>query len=262
MHLLTPFFSFSYPFAVMIFMRSFHTTLRLGIKNYYSILGVARNASNKEIKAAYYDKAKLFHPDANKLNKMTTSDKFKDISEAYEILSDDDKRRAYDSTIRQSSSYDIYGRQQQTTRDGPSYTRSSPSQSSARGEPVSMNHIHHVYRTLNRQDAQEVPRYRPFEDHNYPGTEFNRFEYTRRWDPDKNKWYYMKKADASEYHRQMMEKARILKICIMVFVFGTAAFIVNYKASLYSPKPRVSERPDIGRDDSKPMYIWERRSDR
>ena len=233
--------------------RCFHTSLKLGIKNYYSILGVPRNASPKEIKAAYYDKAKLFHPDANKANKTSTSDKFRDISEAYEILSDTDKRRAYDSTTRQSSmAYDIYGRPMQRPDDTP---RSSHQQ---RSQPVSMNHIHHVYRTLNKQEAQEVPRYRPFEDHNFPGTEFNRFEYTRRWDSRSQTWVYIRKADASEYHRQMQEKARILRLCILVFVFGSASFIINYRWNQFAPRPRPDESLERHNSD-KPMYILEGR---
>jgi curved DNA-binding protein CbpA len=233
--------------ATMIF-RSFHTSIRLGIKNYYNILGVNRNATNKEIKEAYYDKAKLFHPDANKVNKATTADKFKDISEAYEILSDNDKRRAYDSTTRQTA----YDPGRQTTREYP-YTR--PPQGPR--EAVSMNHIHHVYRTINRPEAREVPRYRPFEDHDYPGTSFNRFEYSRRWDPDSNKWVYMKRADANDYHRQMAEKAKILNLCITVLIFGSAAFILCYKSFVNSPKPRP-DNFETAHDD-KPMYIWEAR---
>lgn len=234
----------------MIF-RHFHTSLKLGIKNYYNILGVARNATSKEIKAAYYDKAKLFHPDANKASQSkANSDKFRDISEAYEILGDDDKRRAYDSTTRQTS-YDFYGRP--TINRDDIYTR-SPKQGPR--EPVSMNHIHHVYKTLNRHEPEEVPRYRPFEDHNFPGTEFNRFEYTRRWDPSTNKWTYLKKADVSNYHRQMQEKRRILQLCLTVFIFGSATFLLVLRANTYGPKPRRSEMADAAEDD-KPMYIWE-----
>lgn len=52
-------------------------------KDYYKILGVAKGASDSEIKKAYYKLAKQFHPDLNKGNEA----KFKEISEAYEVLS-------------------------------------------------------------------------------------------------------------------------------------------------------------------------------
>lgn len=65
-------------------------------KDYYKILGVPKNASAKEIKAAYRKLARLHHPDANPNNKAS-EEKFKEISEAYEVLSDEKKRKAYDA---------------------------------------------------------------------------------------------------------------------------------------------------------------------
>ncbi|MGM0436985.1 MAG: molecular chaperone DnaJ [Bacillota bacterium] len=66
-----------------------------GQKDYYEILGVDKDASQKEIKKAYRKLAKKYHPDMNK-DDSDTSEKFKEISEAYEILSDPDKRKRYD----------------------------------------------------------------------------------------------------------------------------------------------------------------------
>ncbi len=64
-------------------------------KDYYEVLGVSRDADQKEIKRAYRKLAKKYHPDRNQ-DEKDTSDKFKEISEAYEILSDPDKRARYD----------------------------------------------------------------------------------------------------------------------------------------------------------------------
>jgi DnaJ-class molecular chaperone len=64
-------------------------------KDYYKILGVARTASAKEIKQAYRRLARKYHPDVNPGDK-TAEAKFKDISEAYEVLSDKEKRAQYD----------------------------------------------------------------------------------------------------------------------------------------------------------------------
>ena len=65
-------------------------------KNYYSILGVEKSASQDEIKKAYRKKAMMYHPDKNPNNKEAES-KFKELSEAYEVISDEKKRSQYDN---------------------------------------------------------------------------------------------------------------------------------------------------------------------
>src|ERR1700674_3830141 len=64
-------------------------------KDYYKILGVSKNASEKEIRSAYRKLARQYHPDVNPGDK-TTEDKFKELNEANEVLSDPEKRRKYD----------------------------------------------------------------------------------------------------------------------------------------------------------------------
>jgi curved DNA-binding protein len=64
-------------------------------KDYYQILEVGRNATEKDIKKAYRRLARKYHPDVNPGNKEAEH-KFKEISEAYEVLSDKDKRAQYD----------------------------------------------------------------------------------------------------------------------------------------------------------------------
>lgn len=64
-------------------------------KDYYSVLGVDKKASQDDIKKAYRKLAVKFHPDKNPENK-TAEEKFKDISEAYEVLKDPEKRKQYD----------------------------------------------------------------------------------------------------------------------------------------------------------------------
>ena len=63
-------------------------------RDYYEVLGVSKNASKDEIKSAFRKLAKKYHPDISK--EENAEEKFKEVQEAYSVLSDDNKRRQYD----------------------------------------------------------------------------------------------------------------------------------------------------------------------
>ena len=65
-------------------------------RDYYEVLGINKNATDDEIKKAYRKLAKKYHPDANPDNKEEAEAKFKEVNEAYENLSDPQKRKMYD----------------------------------------------------------------------------------------------------------------------------------------------------------------------
>jgi len=67
----------------------------MDFKDYYSILGVSKTASDKDLKQAFRKLARKFHPDVNPGDKAAEA-KFKEINEAYEVLSDPEKRSKYD----------------------------------------------------------------------------------------------------------------------------------------------------------------------
>ena len=74
----------------------------MSFKNYYDILGVQKNASQTEIKKAYRKLSIKFHPDKNNGDEFL-GEMFKNINEAYEILSDPTKRKKYDETLKNIS---------------------------------------------------------------------------------------------------------------------------------------------------------------
>lgn len=76
-------------------------------KDYYKILNVAKDATVDDIKKSYRELAKKYHPDKNP-NNTEAEEKFKEISEAYEVLSDADKRKKYDNNDR-FSGFDFSG---------------------------------------------------------------------------------------------------------------------------------------------------------
>ena len=80
---------FDFPFVV----------LNMGVeqvskRDYYEVLGLGKDASQDEIKKAYRKMARQYHPDVNKA--ADAEDKFKEVKEAYDVLSDDQKRAQYD----------------------------------------------------------------------------------------------------------------------------------------------------------------------
>ena len=83
-----------------------------GKRDYYEVLGVSKDASTAEIKSAFRKKAKEFHPDLNKDN-PNAAEKFKEAQEAYEVLSDEQKRKMYDqyghAGVNQSASSGGFG---------------------------------------------------------------------------------------------------------------------------------------------------------
>jgi len=72
-------------------------------RDYYEVLGVAKNASEEDIKKAYRTLAKQFHPDLNK--SPDAAEKFKEVSEAYEVLTDAQKRANYDQYGHQAVNF-------------------------------------------------------------------------------------------------------------------------------------------------------------
>mmetsp|Transcript_24275 Transcript_24275/g.26968 ORF Transcript_24275/g.26968 Transcript_24275/m.26968 type:complete len:348 (-) Transcript_24275:126-1169(-) len=65
-------------------------------KDYYKTLNISRNATQSEIRKAYKKQALKWHPDRNQDNKEAAEEKFKEVSEAYEVLNDPEKRKIYD----------------------------------------------------------------------------------------------------------------------------------------------------------------------
>src|SRR5919199_1938806 len=68
-------------------------------KDYYAVLGVSPTAAQDEIKKQYRRLAKQYHPDANK-DDPKAAERFKEISEAYQVLGDEEKRKQYDDMRR------------------------------------------------------------------------------------------------------------------------------------------------------------------
>lgn len=94
--------------------------MTLQFQDYYKILGVSKNAAPKDIKKAYRDLARHYHPDVNEAPEA--AEKFKKICEAYEVLKDPEKRKKYDGqgqSWKRTASHDQAGRQHDFRTERP-----------------------------------------------------------------------------------------------------------------------------------------------
>ncbi|NDF95517.1 MAG: J domain-containing protein, partial [Proteobacteria bacterium] len=81
-------------------------------KDYYKVLGVPRTASERDIKSAYRKLARQYHPDVNPGNAQA-EERFKEIAEAHDVLSDPEKRKKYDQHGAQWEQAEAYERARQ-----------------------------------------------------------------------------------------------------------------------------------------------------
>jgi DnaJ-class molecular chaperone len=121
-------------------------------KDYYSILGVPKNAPDKDVKAAYRKMARKYHPDVNPGDKGAEA-RFKEINEAYEVLSDADKRKKYDQYGSDFDNAEAFARAQQAAQQ---QARQQQQQYRTYGRGAGGGQPFATYETSDMGDLNEV----------------------------------------------------------------------------------------------------------
>ena len=126
----------------------------MAVKDYYNLLGIPKNAPDKDVKAAYRRLARKYHPDVNPGDKSAES-RFKEINEAFEVLSDPDKRKKFDQYGSDFENAEAFARarqqsQQQSQRQSGSFNRGARGSPFTTDETQDMGDLNEVFESLFR----------------------------------------------------------------------------------------------------------------
>ena len=142
-------------------------------QDYYAILGVPKTANEKQIRSAYRKLARKHHPDVNPEDKEA-EDRFKAINEAYEVLSDPDKRKKYDQLGSRWKEYEQWERAQQAAGQ-----QARPQDFAWATSGQVPGGARYEYRTVNQEDLRDLfGEEDPFSD--FFGTFFGREQTSAR----------------------------------------------------------------------------------
>nr|XP_015913910.2 dnaJ homolog subfamily C member 30, mitochondrial [Parasteatoda tepidariorum] len=216
-------------------------------KSHYTSLGLESNASSQDIKSAYYKLSLKYHPDKNK-GSAESVEKFREISEAYEVLGNLSKKKIYDESLSNRYSESDWRRQHYSPR---SYQYSEPRSKPRTGRSKYYNYDEHY-----KQHYEEYEKQRQAE-----------FEYfKRRWEADFRRRYpFSEKPDWTEYEQKQQNvynewqdwKKSFSRRYLLYFLSLWGIFFLFSLPELEVPPPYV-DKPKV---PPKPIYYKVRKEE-
>ncbi|XP_058062942.1 dnaJ homolog subfamily C member 30, mitochondrial [Anopheles bellator] len=192
------------------------------LRNHYDSLGVTPNATQNDIKQAYYSQSKLYHPDKNKGSDIAAQ-KFREITAAYEVLGNYRLRKLYDKGILHTAGHEYANATQPAA------------------EPVEDDAQTRFYKKrMERSQAPSATGRTPI----YDFDEWSRNHYGSRFEQKmKAEERFRKKAEREEIFKTRLQHEYII---FPLIVFSVLYFIIMMQESSYdTPKPVTKDEPDI-----------------
>ncbi|XP_021355017.1 dnaJ homolog subfamily C member 30-like isoform X2 [Mizuhopecten yessoensis] len=202
--------------------------------SHYDVLGVPKNATQKDIKAAFIDKSKKYHPDRNSNPNAKTI--FSKCAEAYEILGKEKSRTDYDASLRPPSN---------TYRPQQSGHRPDPFQSSSTGyHPRQETAYRGSSSTRNRYRGYEREGWNPYEDVYFQQGHQRR---AQSWKEatDKRKAHHMNERDAMAKQKKMWRDIGIFTgVLVVLMQIGS---IMKFHSVKKRKERRIQERRELAK---------------
>jgi len=140
--------------------------------DYYAVLGVSRKASTDDIKKAYKKLARKWHPDKNPDNSEEATRKFKEVSEAYQVLVDDSKRRIYDNEGKDGLSGNGGSRRREQNKNNYDFPRPSDFDYPETNGNRKFNFRNDIFEDFGNFDGAKNRRYKRNSNRNDTGFSF------------------------------------------------------------------------------------------
>lgn len=202
--------------------------------NYYDILNVSKNASQKEIKNSYKKLVKKYHPDVYAGDKSFADKKIKEINSAYDVLSNEDLKKEYDATITPIPSYDSYNEYYNNYKERYSNYDTQNNYTS------SSNDVYEKYKNVYNNYANKYSNYKSTSYYTNTRENYSNYYKASAYRTPSSSYSHENKAQEYVYKKlSNFSKLQLLVLFGAVYVIALI-FIISDFSKVHSPNTKVS----------------------